>query len=45
MAKSIGAEVVTVDFKNQNVTEVIHEAVPQGLDGELPLPFAATNTS
>lgn len=35
MAKALGAEVVTVDFKNENVTTVIHEAVPQGLDGEL----------
>lgn len=35
MAKALGAEVVTVDFKNENVTTVIHEAVPQGLDGKL----------
>jgi hypothetical protein len=33
MAAKMGAEVVTVDFKNQDVVKTIQEAVPQGLDG------------
>jgi threonine dehydrogenase-like Zn-dependent dehydrogenase len=37
MAAKMGAEVVTVDFKNQDVVKTIQEAVPQGLDGMLTL--------
>jgi len=33
MAKAIGPQVVTVDFKAEDVTKTIHEAVPGGLDG------------
>jgi hypothetical protein len=33
MAKAIGPEVVTVDFKAQDVIKTIQEAVPGGLDG------------
>jgi hypothetical protein len=33
MAKAIGPEVVTVDFKAQDVCKTIQEAVPGGLDG------------
>jgi uncharacterized membrane protein len=33
MAKAIGAEVITVDFKAQDVCKTILEAVPGGLDG------------
>jgi hypothetical protein len=33
MAKAIGPEVVTVDFKSQDVCKTILEAVPGGLDG------------
>jgi len=36
MAKAIGAEVVTVDFKAQDVCKTIQEAVPGGLDGTSP---------
>ncbi|WVN89776.1 uncharacterized protein L203_105006 [Cryptococcus depauperatus CBS 7841] len=32
LARSLGSEVVTVDFKAETVTERIHEEVPQGLD-------------
>ena len=37
MAKAIGAEVVTVDFKAQDVCKTIQEAVPGGLDGMSPI--------
>jgi hypothetical protein len=33
MAKAIGPEVITVDFKSQDVCKTILEAVPGGLDG------------
>jgi len=32
MAKAIGPEVITVDFKAEDVSKTIHEAVPEGLD-------------
>lgn len=34
MAKAIGPQVVTVDFKAEDVCKTIQEAVPGGLDGE-----------
>jgi threonine dehydrogenase-like Zn-dependent dehydrogenase len=33
MAKAIGPQVITVDFKSQDVCKTILEAVPGGLDG------------
>jgi len=33
MAKAIGPQVITVDFKSQDVCKTIQEAVPGGLDG------------
>jgi len=36
MAKAIGPEVITVDFKAQDVCKTIQEAVPGGLDGMSP---------
>jgi len=39
MAKAIGPEVITVDFKAQDVCKTIQEAVPGGLDG-MSTPFS-----
>jgi threonine dehydrogenase-like Zn-dependent dehydrogenase len=34
LAKQYGPNVITVDFKKQDVIKTISEAVPGGLDGE-----------